>query len=634
MKTKKEDITKKLAFLLSILFFVSNVSFANSDLNSNYNTSASSVVSKKSVVGKNKYKASKKKIGDLYKHTKKKALENPGKKKYKAYKKKTGKLYKYHIEKKVLKVIPKPTATAKAITIKANVNGYQPYIPAAAVKPITIEASENSYQPYVQVGGTRFFNVHESKAAATADLFVPLWQEGLADLIFTDLRINDRSGTPFEGNIHLGYRHLFLESQESLGFYGAFDRKRTQFSNYFNQLTIGGEYWIKDWFIGANYYQPIGNTEKPLNRIVTSITPFVADQAIMGVNLTSEKAMPGADTEVGYEFVEGLVGYVGGYYFGANNAATVYGPRARLSYDWSLSNGRRILGIFDKVGLEAGIQRDKPRGVTGYLSANVRIGWLLNKKSALRGVSRHMIDPIRRDIDVVSGGVTKQESKALSSEDLLNREFEKDSGYVAADPAVKAQLDERVENAKAYKVDELSKKLDNDPKFEEKEDFIHAHPTVQKGYRAHHRKAAADKAEKVEQERKANATPSPGAGGTTPPNNDADKAAKAEQERKAKEEKAKEGQERNATPPGGEGSATPPNNDADKAAKDAADKVAARKAKLDKMSFEEKLAEKNTKCENEANTDVMICTQTLKDGSTKKVKPVVNKFTGEIDFYL
>ena len=539
MKIKKMNTTKKLAFLLPALFFAGNeMSFANSDLNSNDDLSTSSIVSKKSVAGKKKHKTC-----ELCKHKKKEALEADE--------------------------------------------------PAAIAKAITIETSENSYQPYVQVGGTRFFNVHESKAAATADLFVPLWQEGLADLIFTDLRINDRSGTPFEGNIHLGYRHLFLESQESLGFYGAFDRKRTQFSNYFNQLTIGGEYWIKDWFIGANYYQPIGNTEKPLNRIVTSITPFVADQAIMGVNLTSEKAMPGADTEVGYEFVEGLVGYVGGYYFGANNAATVYGPRARLSYDWSLSNGRRILGIFDKVGLEAGIQRDKPRGVTGYLSANVRIGWLLNKKSALRGVSRHMIDPIRRDIDVVSGGVTKQESKALSSEDLLNREFEKDSGYVAADPAVKAQLDERVENAKAYKVDELSKKLDNDPKFEEKEDFIHAHPTVQKGYRAHHRKAAADKAEKVEQERKANATPSPGAGGTTPPNNDADKAAK-----------------------------------------DAADKVAARKAKLDKMSFEEKLAEKNTKCENEANTDVMICTQTLKDGSTKKVKPVVNKFTGEIDFYL
>ncbi|CAL7960025.1 exported hypothetical protein [Gammaproteobacteria bacterium] len=415
MKMKKNNTTKKLVFLLPALFFAGNeMIFANSDSSSKDNSSASSVVSKESVAGK-------KKTCELCEH------------------------------------------------IKVE--------PAAATKEITIEASGNNYQPYVQVGGTRFFNVHESKAAATADLFIPLWQNGLTDLIFTDLRVNDRSGTPFEGNIHLGYRHLFSESQQSIGLYGAFDRKKTQFGNYFNQFTFGGEYWIQDWFVGANYYQPIGNTEKLIDRVIIDITPLVADQAIMGVNLTSEKAMPGVDAEVGYEFTEGLVGYVGGYYFGANNAATVYGPRARLAYDWSLSNGRRILGIFDKVGLEAGIQRDKPRGVTGYLSVNVRIGWLFDKKAALQGISRHMIDPVRRDIDIVSGSVTKKELKALSFEDMLNREFEKDPGYIAAAPTVKAELDERVDSAiKAMPEDKLLN-LDIDK--------TSYHPSVKAGIRVH-----------------------------------------------------------------------------------------------------------------------------------------------------
>jgi len=283
-----------------------------------------------------------------------------------------------------------------------------------ATDAITIKPSENSYQPYLQFGGTRFFHLPESNTAGTVDLFVPIWQQDLTDLIFTDVRITDRSGTPFEGNIHLGYRHLFSESQQSLGFYGAFDRKKTALNNYFNQITVGGEYWIQNWFIGANYYQPIGAKTKELSPTYASndVDYGVYRDVWLTKNFRNEKAMTGTDAEIGYEFIEGLVGYVGGYYFGASDVSTVAGPRARLTYDLSLKNNGRILGIFDKVGLETGVQHDKPRGTVWYLSANVRIGWLPDKKSALEGVSRHMVDPVRRDIDVVAGEAThKQDSK-------------------------------------------------------------------------------------------------------------------------------------------------------------------------------------------------------------------------------
>lgn len=278
----------------------------------------------------------------------------------------------------------------------------------------TIKTERNNYQPYIQFGGTRFFHVSESNAATSADLFVPLWQSDLTDLVFTDLRINDRTGTPFEGNIHLGYRHLIPDREQIFGIYGAFDRKRTRFSNYFNQLTFGAEYWIKNWFIGGNFYQPIGKDTKQLGESLTGAAVDTDSLVWITKNLKNEKAMSGADAEVGYEFKKGLVGYVGGYYFGATKTATICGPRARLTYDWSLNNGRRILGIFDKVGLETGVQHDKPRGVTWYLSANVRIGWLFDKKSVLDGISRHMIDPVRRDIDVVSNDVSDQKKAAIT----------------------------------------------------------------------------------------------------------------------------------------------------------------------------------------------------------------------------
>lgn len=285
----------------------------------------------------------------------------------------------------------------------ANANGYSDTTSASA---------NNSYQPYIQLGGTGFFHVQESDAAAIADLFIPLWQQDLSNLVFTDIRINDRSGKPFEGTVHLGYRHLFSDEQQMFGVYGAWDRKKTLYGSYFNQITVGAEYWNKSWFVGGNVYKPIGDTSKLLKQQITSVPVPPFDNQQITVDLLHEKAMLGVDAEVGYEFIEGLVGYVGGYYFAASDVNTICGPRAILTYDWSLDNGR-ILGIFDKVGLEAGVQRDTPRGITGYLNVNARIGWLFAKKSELRGLSRHMIDPVRRDIDLVSQEESPPEQEVL-----------------------------------------------------------------------------------------------------------------------------------------------------------------------------------------------------------------------------
>ncbi|EKE01974.1 MAG: hypothetical protein ACD_21C00014G0015, partial [uncultured bacterium] len=281
-------------------------------------------------------------------------------------------------------------------------------LPSAVSKSaITIKIAESHYQPYVQLGGSFFSRAGKTSGMATTDLLIPIWQNNLTDLVFADLRLNDRSDVPFEGNMHLGYRHLSPESQQMFGVYVAFDRKKTKTKNYFNQLTFGGEYWHKNWFFGGNIYRPIGNTTRKIDE---SNEEVISGGSISTIKkMTNEKALPGVDGEVGYEFKEGLVGYVGGYYFGASDVNTVCGPRARLAYDLSLDNGKRILGIFDKVGLEVGVQKDKVRGTVVYLSANVRIGWLPQKQTVLQGVSRHMVDPVRRDIDIVTGTEQRQD---------------------------------------------------------------------------------------------------------------------------------------------------------------------------------------------------------------------------------
>lgn len=280
-----------------------------------------------------------------------------------------------------------------------------------AKSSIDVASESNGYLPYLQIEGSRLFNISSYRAAVAGDLFIPVWQNHYG-IIFTDMRVYDPAGRPFEGNVQLGYRHLSSDEQCLYGIYGSFDRKKSALGNYFNQITLGGEYWMGRWFIGGNIYQPIGIH----GREITS-------SAINGDWVTRdkkyEKAVPGIDAEVGYDFTDSITGYVGGYYYHDGDIGTKYGPKARLSYDWSLDKGR-ILGVFDKIGFEAGIQRDKPQGTIWYLSTNVRIGWMPKDRSVLQGVVRHMVDPLRRDPNIIIMDSKETEKENRTEQELPN----------------------------------------------------------------------------------------------------------------------------------------------------------------------------------------------------------------------
>lgn len=277
--------------------------------------------------------------------------------------------------------------------------------------------STNIYLPYLQVGGARLFKVDSDTAATTLDFFVPLWQTTL-QLFFTSIRLykHDIAGKEFESNVHLGYRHLSSRNQYLHGIYGTFDRKRSSWGHYFNQLTIGGEMWLNKLFIGGNFYQPVDKKSRLNNKTkLAKVTQINSTYKSIAIDILKEKekALQGADIEVGYEAANGLIGYLGGYYFQGKNVQSINGPRARLSYDFSV-NGQRCLGIFDKIGLEVGIQRDKPRGTLTYLSANFRIDLSANQRSRLQGVARHMVDPVHRDVDIILNTYHKTESSPYS----------------------------------------------------------------------------------------------------------------------------------------------------------------------------------------------------------------------------
>ncbi|CAL7964388.1 large repetitive protein [Gammaproteobacteria bacterium] len=294
----------------------------------------------------------------------------------------------------------KPTVSTKS---KINNHEIDRYFHRQAVQPEDKPPlSQNKYQPYFEIGGAKYFN-QSSSAAGIYDLFVPLLQS-YDQLLFTDLRIFDRSGSSFEGNAHVGYRKLYPGTRQLFGIYGAFDCRNSSERNRFNQLTLGLEYWNGDWFIGGNVYKPIGETTKSVGEIRNQ------ELIITGRNITEikttnkyyEKALPGADAELGYSITESLTSYVGGYYFAASDANTVAGPKIRLTYDYMKPNGR-ILGVLDGVSIEAGVQHDKPRGNTAYIGIKLKVGLTnLKKNSNISGFERHMVELVRRDPDVVT----------------------------------------------------------------------------------------------------------------------------------------------------------------------------------------------------------------------------------------
>ncbi|CAL7962278.1 Protein translocase subunit SecA (modular protein) [Gammaproteobacteria bacterium] len=292
-----------------------------------------------------------------------------------------------------------------------------------------IFSSQNKYQPYLEIGGIKHFN-QVSSAAGIYDLFIPLLQTD-DQILFTDLRIFDRSGSSSEGNLHLGFRKLYPNTRQMFGIYGAFDCRRSSERNNFNQLTLGLEYWVDKWFVGGNIYKPIGKTTAYVER--TSLPDKQEIRNIIVTRTTTnkyyEKALSGVDAEIGYAITDNLTSYAGGYYFNAKETNSVIGPKIRLTYDYRKTTGR-ILGVLDGISIEAGAQHDKQRGSSAYVGIKFKVGLTsFEKNSNISGFERHMVELVRRDPDIVTGNTPGQQNTQIEIQQKEQGTDSEEGGY-------------------------------------------------------------------------------------------------------------------------------------------------------------------------------------------------------------
>lgn len=282
-------------------------------------------------------------------------------------------------------------------------------------------SSQNPYYPKFELSG---YYQNYKQSFAYFDFIMPVLQTTNGDkLIFADIRLLDRQGKPYEGNVGLGYRWIDNSSNHLFGIYGYFDRRRSPLSNYFKQFTIGAEFKNSmsagGWRGRVNGYIPFGPRSYPIGAASAQQMSLVPGSNLFGFSniqisqtLATERAMPGVDGEIGKQFVPGFTGYVGGYYFSSTGIPNISGPRARFTYD--INNADSPNSMFCQATVEVGAQYDKPR--KGQVFAGLRLSFGgINNAANLSELSRHMMDRVDRDIDIVSSQNTTNSSYLLTN---------------------------------------------------------------------------------------------------------------------------------------------------------------------------------------------------------------------------
>lgn len=266
------------------------------------------------------------------------------------------------------------------------------------------------WQPYVE--GT--VRGSTQRWIGQGNLFVPVFQDQ-DEMMFLDMRGLWTDNSAAEGNWGLAYRKM-LQNEYILGVYGFYDLRESAFNNVYHQGTIGAELLAVDWGLRANGYLP----DQGVKAAAGAAGAYASGGAIF-VRPGLEAAYWGTDAEAEVLLWDRDANYAstallantsaelwaaaGVYHFdnGAAGFDSFTGPRVRVEmrlYDLPL------LGNDSRLVLAGQYEHDDQRGSvgTGMLNVRIPLGTVTGNSSDYRltGLNRRMVNPIVRDIDVVT----------------------------------------------------------------------------------------------------------------------------------------------------------------------------------------------------------------------------------------
>jgi hypothetical protein len=285
-------------------------------------------------------------------------------------------------------------------------------------KNVTLLRQPTYYLPRLDFGAYKL-NGSDAKSASLIEGFIPLYQTPRT-VTFSDLRYYNKSHTPFEGNFAFGVRHL-TPTHKILGLYGSFDRFRSARKRYFSQATIGGEFWWNRVFFGANGYIPFGTKRyTDASQNMASLESIGGDSYNILYFPGYERILAGADALIGIDLTNNFRIFGGGYYFHHVDTGSISGPKLRANYTWYSKPYRRLFGVFDRIALEGQITHDHIRKTDWYAGIRFSINLGRNSPHQLTRLEQHLVDTIRRDMNVIDVEYTSPQGNVLKNADGSN----------------------------------------------------------------------------------------------------------------------------------------------------------------------------------------------------------------------
>lgn len=249
----------------------------------------------------------------------------------------------------------------------------------AVVAPHAMAAWDNQVEAWVRPGTDRSYGGIEG--------VLPLSQTGTS-LTFADLKFKlGQSGT-YEGNLGAGHRFLTGGGDWALGFYGAWDHRRSKNGNSFNQITGGAEARSDKLDFRFNYYWPLTDREQ-----IGLGDEYVFEDFSIYQSGMWEEAMKGFDIEAGVLLPLSSKwetrAYAAYYSFeGKDIAPQTDGWRVRVE-------------VRPTHNFAIGLSHQQDDMFDNQTSLELRYIFGKDSKPGIRSLKERMTDPWTRDIDIV-----------------------------------------------------------------------------------------------------------------------------------------------------------------------------------------------------------------------------------------
>ncbi|WP_198027143.1 inverse autotransporter beta domain-containing protein [Candidatus Paracaedibacter symbiosus] len=322
---------------------------------------------------------------------------------------------------------------------------------------------DKKWQPTINLGGKYGNQRHIGQLA----LLSPLWQND-TELLYVDFRFMADSKPSREGNFGIGKRWITGNQKFILGVYGFYDRRRTEFSNFVNQITFGLEALSETWDYRVNFYYT-QNTSKEIEKSKEEVkgkpwtkyqghNEYIYTPISLKTLKTKEVPLKGLDLEIG-NAIPGLnfLRVYGAYYHfqGHSGAKSINGVRARAN-----------MQLHDNFSLIVEGSHDNVRKRNAFIGFQLRVplGESNNKVRKLTALEKRMTDLPELGIDTITNvaAPTVDISHLRTDETVINNVYfvEKDGASSPADP--QGQYENPYSLKELTHLDSLKSKLQQD----------------------------------------------------------------------------------------------------------------------------------------------------------------------------